>query len=72
MDIIDLSEETTNDYFVCLDEWSDEMKDGVCRKTSWYNRMREKGLRVKLARNDAGVVAGMIAQEHLPGPPVAG
>jgi len=58
--IIDLSEETRNDYFTCLEEWSDEMKDGVCRKECWYNAMREKGLRVKLARNDAGVVAGMI------------
>lgn len=58
--IIDLSEETRNDYFTCLEEWSDEMKDGVCRKACWYNAMREKGLRVKLALNDAGVVAGMI------------
>jgi predicted N-acetyltransferase YhbS len=60
MQIIDLSEETKNDYFVCMDEWSDDMKDGVCRKECWYNAMREKGLRVKLARNDEGVVAGMI------------
>lgn len=58
--IIDLSEETKNDYFTCLEEWSDEMKDGVCRKECWYNAMLEKGLRVKLALNDAGVVAGMI------------
>ncbi len=60
MRIIDLSEETKNDYFTCLEEWSDEMKDGVCRKQCWYNAMREKGLRVKMALNDAGVVAGMI------------
>jgi hypothetical protein len=60
MHIIDLSEETKDDYFTCMEEWSDEMKDGVCRKQCWYNAMREKGLRVKMARNDAGVVAGMI------------
>ena len=60
MDIIDLSENTRKDYFTCLEEWSDEMKDGACRKECWYNSMRGKGLRVKLARNDAGVVAGMI------------
>lgn len=60
MEIIDVSDETTMDYFTCLEEWSDEMKDGVCRKECWYNAMRTKGLRVKLARNDSGVIAGMI------------
>lgn len=60
MDIIDLSESTKEDYFSCLEEWSDEMKDGVCRKQCWYDKMRDKGLRVKLALSDAGVVAGMI------------
>lgn len=60
MEIIDLTENTRMDYFTCLEEWSDEMKDGVCRKECWYNSMQEKGLRVKLARNDAGIVAGMI------------
>ncbi len=57
---IDLSEETKDDYFCCLEEWSDEMADGVCRKQCWYNAMRQKGLRVKMALNHAGVVAGMI------------
>lgn len=60
MEIIDLSEDTRMDYFTCLEEWSDEIKDGVCRKECWYNSIRKKGLRVKLARNDEGVVAGMI------------
>ena len=60
MDIIDLSENTKEDYLICLEDWSDEIKDGVCRKECWYNNMQEKGLRVKLARNDKGVVAGMI------------
>jgi len=60
MEIIDLTEDTRIDYFTCLEEWSDEMKDGVCRKECWYNTMREKDLRVKLARNDEGIVAGMI------------
>lgn len=60
MEIIDLSEDTRMDYFTCLEEWSDEIKDGVCRKECWYNSIQKKGLRVKLARNDEGVVAGMI------------
>lgn len=58
--IIDLSEETRSDYFTCLEEWSDEMKDGVCRKECWFKAMQKKGLRVKLALNESGVVAGMI------------
>ena len=60
MDIIDLSEEHQTDFFTCLEEWSDEMKDGVCRKECWYNAMEKKGLRVKLALNDKGVVTGMV------------
>jgi N-acetylglutamate synthase-like GNAT family acetyltransferase len=36
------------------------MKDGVCRKECWFNSMQEEGLKVKLVRNDAGIVAGMI------------
>lgn len=60
MKILDLTVEHKMDYFTCLEEWSDEIKDGVCRKECWYNRMQENGLRVKLARNDAGMVAGMI------------
>ena len=60
MNIIDLSEDTRNDYFTCLEEWSDDMKDGICRKECWYNTMQAKGLRVKLARLGDGTVAGMI------------
>ncbi len=60
MQIIDLSQDTKADYFACLEEWSDEMRDGACRKECWYKAMQPKGLRVKLARNEAGVVAGMI------------
>lgn len=58
--VIDLSENTRNDYFTCLEEWSDDMKDGICRKECWYNTMQSKGLRVKLARMADGTIAGMI------------
>ena len=61
MDIIDLSEETKQEYCCCLEEWSEEMRDGVRRKECWIDSMRDKlGLRVKLARNDQGITAGMI------------
>jgi GNAT superfamily N-acetyltransferase len=58
--IIDLSEDTKNDYFICMDDWSEDMKDGVSRKECWYNSMKKKGLRVKLAKNREGIVAGMV------------
>ncbi|MDZ7723867.1 MAG: GNAT family N-acetyltransferase [candidate division KSB1 bacterium] len=60
MRIIDLTKDRELDYLTCLEEWSDEIKDGVCRKECWMRSMLENGLRVKLARNNAGVVAGMI------------
>jgi N-acetylglutamate synthase-like GNAT family acetyltransferase len=60
MEISDLTDATKTDYFTCLEEWSDEIKDGVCRKECWFNTMNGKGLRVKLAHLDSGVVAGMI------------
>jgi hypothetical protein len=60
MEIIDLTEETRMDYFTCMEEWSNDMKDGICRKECWYKHMQDKGLRVKLARNEAGTIAGMI------------
>ncbi|MHB8055258.1 MAG: GNAT family N-acetyltransferase [Candidatus Aminicenantales bacterium] len=59
MEIIDLDERYEGDYFVCLEGWSDEMKDAGNHKELWFRRMREKGLRVKIALVD-GRAAGMI------------
>jgi len=60
MEIIDLSEENEDLYFVCLEDWSEEMKEAGTRKRDWYHRMKDKGLRVKLARDDKGTIGGMI------------
>ncbi len=60
MRIIDLDEEHLPLYLVCLEDWSDEVKEAGCRKEVWYNRMKDKGLRVKLALDDQGTVGGMI------------
>jgi hypothetical protein len=49
MEIIDLSEKHLNSYFMCLEEWSDEMKDAGIHKKLWFDKMKEKGLKVKLA-----------------------
>jgi GNAT superfamily N-acetyltransferase len=60
MRIIDLTDDLVPLYCVCLEDWSDEMKEAGTRKRDWVEAMRERGLRVKLALDDAGTVGGMI------------
>ncbi len=60
MKIVDLNEEHLPLFLVCLEDWSDEIKEAGCHKEDWYNRMKDKGLRVKLALDDQGAVGGMI------------
>ncbi len=60
MQIIDLTTEYEQDFFICLEEWSDDMKDSGIQRQHWYEEMCQRGLRAKLALNDAGVVAGFI------------
>ena len=59
MEIIDLNENYYKQYFCCLEEWSDEMKEAGDHKEKWFNKMKEKGLVVKIAvKNEKAV--GMI------------
>ena len=58
--IRDMKPEEKDLYCVCLEDWSDEMKEAGCHKSLWYEKMKDKGLRVKLAENDEGVIGGMI------------
>ena len=60
MKIIDLADEYNQLYFVCLEDWSEEMKEAGDHKQVWYDKMKDKGLRVKLALDDRGEVGGMI------------
>ena len=60
MKVIDLTEDHEQLYFVCLEDWSEEMKEAGNHKAVWYNKMKDKGLRVKLAVDDNGEVGGMI------------
>jgi hypothetical protein len=64
MNVIDLSPEHETLYFQCLEDWSEEMKEAGDHKSRWYTRMKDRGLRVKLARNEQGTVGGMI--QYLP------
>lgn len=63
MEIIDINEKYYSSYFVCLEDWSNDMKDAGGNKEAWFNRFKEKGLRVKIAVED-DKVCGMI--QYLP------
>jgi len=60
MEVIDLTEEYEALYLVCLEDWSDEMKEAGDHKEAWFNKMKDKGLGVKLVLDDEGEVGGMI------------
>jgi len=59
MKIIDLQDEHEQLYFVCLEDWCEEMVEAGNHKELWYSKMKDKGLRVKLALED-DQVGGMI------------
>jgi len=58
--IVDLTEETVDLYCVCLEDWSEEMREAGDTKRRWYECARNEGLRVKLALAADETVAGMI------------
>lgn len=60
MKIEDLTDKYLDSYCVCLEDWSDEMKDAGNHKASWYSEMKDKGLGVKLAISEEGKAVGMI------------
>jgi len=60
MEIIDLIENHKPFYFLCLEDWSDEIKEAGSHKAVWYDQVKDKGLGVKLAVDDRGEVGGMI------------
>lgn len=62
-EIVDLNEQLLPAYFCCLEEWSDDMQDAGDHKARWYERMKTKGLRVKIAVEE-GQPCGMI--QYLP------
>jgi len=64
VEIIDLTPENEALYLQCLEDWSEEMKEAGDHKSRWYARMKDRGLRVKLARDESGTVGGMI--QYLP------
>jgi len=72
MKVIDLTEEHEALYFVCLEDWSEEMQEAGDHKQRWYHYMKDCGLRVKLVQDDEGVLAGMIQYLPIEQSPVEG
>jgi len=60
MKVIDLPDGQENAYFKCLEEWSPEMQDAGSLKEQWYRKMKDAGLRVKVAVDEQGTIGGMI------------
>ena len=60
----DLTERHLDSYLVCLEDWSPEMAEAGDLKARWYERARDKGLRVKLAVDDDDRAIGMIQYVH--------
>ncbi len=63
MEIIDLNEKYYSTYYLCFEDWNDEMKEAGNHKEMWFQKFKDKGLRVKIAvENDKA--CGMI--QYLP------
>lgn len=60
MRIVDITEGNKQTYFLCLENYTDEMKEAISAKENWYKDMKEKGLRVKMAEDESGDIGGMI------------
>lgn len=60
MEIVDLAPEHEEVFLCCLKPESRTFAEGVPAKREWLECNRERGLGVKLAIDDDGVVAGMI------------
>jgi len=72
MRVIDLKPEHVDEYCLCLEEWSDEIREAGSHKREWLERHQGEGLRVKLALDDAGTVGGMIQYVPIERSPAAG
>ncbi len=64
MEIADLSPQRHDLFACCLEDWSEDAKEGAPRRAAWVARRLAEGLRAKLAIDDDGAVAGMI--QYLP------
>ncbi len=64
MRIVDLDETTKPLFCLCLEDWSDDAREAGDRRCRWVDRFTPRGLRAKIALDDAGTPGGMI--QYLP------
>jgi GNAT superfamily N-acetyltransferase len=66
MRVIDLDSNHEVPYFACLKDWDQRAEAALMRaaKKAWYEKMKGRGLRVKLSLDDDERVGGMI--QHIP------
>lgn len=64
MRIVDLDEGLKPLFCQCLEDWSDDVKEAGDRRHRWVDKFIPRGLRAKIALDDAGVPGGMI--QYLP------
>jgi GNAT superfamily N-acetyltransferase len=62
--IVDVDETTKPIFCQCLEEWSDDVREAGDRRRRWVDRFTQRGLRAKLALDEAGIPGGMI--QYLP------
>ena len=72
MEIINITDEYVDTYCKCLEDWSEEMKESGTLKKEWYQKKRQQGLRVKLAKNENNEIVGMIQYVPIESAPVSG
>jgi N-acetylglutamate synthase-like GNAT family acetyltransferase len=58
--VIDLNDKVKSLFFVCLEDWSEDMKEAGNHKEKWFDYMKDRGLIVKLAVDEQENVGGMI------------
>lgn len=69
MRVVDLAPEHEQLFFRCLEDWNPETETAAPHRACWYAAFVQRGLRVKLALDDAGEPGGMIQYlpiEHAP------
>jgi hypothetical protein len=59
-EIIDVDETNKAGYCVCLEEWSDEIQEAGNHKACWYDKMKKKGLGIKMVKDTDGTISGLI------------
>ena len=61
MEIKDLANDYEQLYALCLENWPEEViKEAGNHRKQWYQRMKDKGVRARIAVNDEGKTEGII------------